>query len=1085
MKFDLTARRESPGAINGGGIPFARQSKLYVFILFNLISFQLYSQMTVTGFVEDVNGKGIAGVTVKVKNASAGSSTDSIGRFSINVANGNDILIFSSTGYRTREEAIGGRANISMVLERELTNLDEVLVVGYGAQSRATVTTAISKVDNKALQNVPFANPASALQGTVSGVRVQTTSGQPGAAPRVIVRGGTSINNPNGAAPLYIIDGVIRGNMNDIAAEDIESIQVLKDAASTSIYGARGSNGVVIISTKSGRSGSPRITYNYDLTRSALARGYDFASARDFIYFQRLGIAASAEKKPNQLSMLTGLGAAGTGNDLTNNTAYTTQYLTPDNEYKLNEGWESMPDPIDPTKTIIFKSTDFQDVLFQTGWSHNHNLAVSGGSQNATFNASVGYLSNEGIAITTNYKRLSLNLNGDLKLRDNLKVFSRLMYSNRTDNGVNTRSGFVFARSVAAPPTTKYRFEDGSLAPGANYSIGNAVYHLNSRVAENVLDNLTMVVGAHWELLNGLSFDPQVSIFSTVNDSRLFQKAGLIFGPTGYSAARDATAGHTKQFQKQADAVFSYNRTFGDLHNLEAKAGFSYFGLQNTALNAAGRNAATDLIPTLNASAQPVSVSSTENNQVIAGYFSRINYSFDQRYLLSLTARYDGASNLGSSNKWGFFPGVSVGWNLHKENFWQDVSKAVSQFKLRGSYGVNGNISGLGFYQAQGQYSTGNQYAGVAAVQNTGLTNQELKWEQSNTFDIGADIGLLGNRISILFDYYRRETKNLLTTLSLPPSTGFGSVVTNLGTLENKGIELELGAKLLPASASVQWDVSFNVSKVKNKILKLPPNGTLNNRIGGYYVWDSKIGDYAWLGGLQEGGSVGDLFAYKQLSIYATDQEAAQAPQDLIIPGNNKTKKGGDVNWLDADNNGVIDEKDRVFVGNIYPKWTGGFSSTVGFGGFSLYLRMDFITGHTIQNQTRESFIGQYQGENGLSNEVLQSWQKQGDITDVPRYYWADQQAQNNLFRGNSRYFERGDFLAVRELTLSYSLPGKMLQKFKISNVRFNVTGNNLYYFTGYQGLNPEDGGLDSPEGGDFGRYPIPRNIIFGASISF
>ncbi len=1085
MKSKLTAGRDGFAPPRYSAHWLFRGTRLCLFIFLHLLSFKLYAQTVITGSVEDINGKGISGATVKLKNAGTGSSTDSLGRFSISTSNNNDVLVFSSVGFRTREEPISGRTGINIVLEQELTSLDEVLVIGYGAQSRATITTSISKVDNKVLQNVPFSNPASALQGTVSGVRVQTTSGQPGTAPRVIVRGGTSINNPNGAAPLFIIDGVIRTSMNDIASEDIESIQVLKDAASTSIYGARGSNGVVIIATKSGKAGSARITYNYDLTRSELARGYDFTSARDFIYFQRLGIAASAEKKPNQVSMLTGLGAAGTGNNLTNNTAYTTQYLTPENEYKLGEGWESMPDPIDPTKTIIFKNTNFQDVLFQTGVSHNHNLAVSGGSKNATFNASVGYLSNEGIAITTNYKRLSLNLNGDLKVRDNLKVFSRMMYSNRNDNGVNTRSGFIFARSIAAPPTTKYTFEDGSLAPGANYSIGNPVYHLNSRVGKNVVDNLTMLLGADWEITRGLSFEPQVSVLSTVNDNRLFQKAALIFGPTGYSAARDANEGHTKLFQKQADAVFSYSRTFSKSHNIDAKAGFSYFELENTSLNAAGRNAASDLIPTLNASAQPVSVSSTESNQVIAGYFARVNYNFDQRYLLSLTARYDGASNLGDKNKWGFFPGISAGWNLHKENFWKNMPEAVSQFKLRGSYGVNGNISGLGYYQAQGQYSTGSQYAGAAAIQNTVLTNQELKWEQSNTFDIGTDIGLFNNRFTILLDYYRRETKNLLTALTLPPSTGFESVFTNLGTLENKGFELELGARILPAGSAFQWDVSFNASKVKNKILKLPSNGTPNNRIGGYYVWDAKKGDYAWLGGLQEGGSIGDLFAYKQLSIYATDEEAAKGPTDMIVPGSDKTKKGGDVNWLDADNNGVIDERDRVFVGNIYPEWTGGFSNTISYHGLSLYLRMDFITGHTIQNQTRESFIGQYQGENGLSNEVLQSWQKQGDITDVPRYYWADQQAQNNLFRGNSRYFERGDFLAIRELTLSYNLPRSILQKFRISNVRFNITGNNLHYFTSYHGLNPEDGGLDSPEGGDFGRYPIPRNIIFGASISF
>lgn len=1051
-------------------------------LLLTLFSFfRGYAQSVITGTIKDVKEGVLPGVIVKLKGTTTSVATNSSGKYVINVQDVDGTLVFSFIGMKSQEIPISGKKVIDVVLTETQEALNEVVVIGYGSQSRETVTTSVTKLDNKVLENVPYANLTSAMQGTLSGVRVQSTSGQPGDASRVVIRGGTSINNPNGAAPLYIVDGVIKSNINDINSQDIESMQVLKDAAATAIYGARGSNGVVILVTKSGKSGVARINYNYDITISDLGKGYDMVSAKDYIYFQRLGIAARGTNDPTQLAKLSLASSAGTGNDLTNNTAFTPQYLTAANSYKLNEGWESMPDPIDPTKTIIFKDTDFQDVVYQTGISNNHTISGSGGTDKATFSASLGYQSNEGIAISTDYKRLSFNMNGDFKVSDKLKIFGRLMYSNssgRTVTDIGSSVSNVFARSATVPATTKYKFEDGSLAPGLNSSIGNLEYFFGTQDLENSLENLTMVTGAHLDILPGLTFDPQISLYKIASDGRFFQRAYLN-GPLQLVNARNATGSYTKQIQEQGDAVFTYQKAFKDVHHLEAKVGFSAFWKTNSGLSASGRGASTDLIPTLNASAVPVLVGGDETNQLILGYFSRINYDYKEKYLLSLNARYDGASNLGTTHKWGFFPGVSVGWNMHKEDFWSIFPENLFALKLRGSYGVNGNISNLGPYQAQGQYSVGSQYNGIAAVQNVTLANADLRWEQSKTFDLGFDLNILSNRINILFDYYRRRTDNLLTDYTLPQSTGFASVLTNLGSLENKGIELELSARILPTKSDFQWSVSLNASRVKNKILKLPSNGTDNNRIGGVFVWDPSRNDYAWLGGLQEGGSIGDQYAYKQLGIYATDAEAQQGPKDMLVVGTTKTKYGGDVNWLDADKNGIIDERDRVYVGNIYPKWTGGIANTMAYRNFNLYVRMDYTAGHTIYNYTRAMMIGQFVGDNGFVSDVLRSWQTQGQQTDIPRIYWADQQAQNNLFRGNSEYYEAGDFLALREVTLSYSFSSELLKKLKITNIRLNATGNNLHYFTKFKGLNPEDGADDR------GRYPIPRNIIFGANITF
>ncbi|MEO8763870.1 MAG: SusC/RagA family TonB-linked outer membrane protein, partial [Ginsengibacter sp.] len=600
----------------------------------------------------------------------------------------------------------------------------------------------------------------------------------------------------------------------------------------------------------------------------------------------------------------------------------------------------------------------------------------------------------------------------------------------------------------------------------------------------HVIDNLTMAAGAHWDILPGLSFDPQVSMFNIYDNSWQFQPA-YWDGPRTFVTSRAASASDYKWHQTQADAVFTYNKSFASVHNLNVKAGFSYFGRKVSTLSASGRNAATDLISTLNASGVPVAVSSSISDQVVLGYFSRINYDYKQKYLLSMNMRYDGASNLGEKHKWGFFPGISAGWNLHKENFWKIFPKDLLQLKLRGSYGVNGNIGALGDFTGQGEYGVNAIYGGVAAIQNTVLQNNDLQWERSKTVDVGLDVGIFNGRVNLLVDYYRRVTDNLITTLPLPQSTGFGNILTNLGSLENKGFEFELNGRITSNSSPFQWNISINAAKTTSKILKLPPNGAEHNRVGGVNVWNPKTKTYEWMGGLQEGGRIGDMYDRKQIGIYATDEEALGAPTDMYIPLADKTKYGGDVKWQDTDGNGIIDSRDQVYMGNMYPDWTGGFANSFSYKNFSLYARLDFTTGHTIFNWARLFFEANLIGDNNMTQRVVdRSWKKQGDIATMPRYYQNGFYVQHNNFSGSktmasSEYEESGDFLAIREVTLSYSFPTKLLQRIRMNNLQLHVTGNNLHYFTKYLGLNPEDGGKDD------GRYAMPKNIIFGASISF
>lgn len=1037
------------------------------------------SRKEITGYIYDESGEPIIGANVIEKGAETvnGTITDADGRFSLTV-NENAVIQISYIGYLPQDINTMGRNHFDIILKEDTKALDEIIVVGYGAQSRAMITTSITKLDEKVLQNVPYTNAAAALQGTVSGVRVQSTSGQPGASPRIIVRGGTSINDPNGAAPLYIIDGIMRTNMNDISSSDIESLQILKDAAATSIYGARGSNGVVIITTKSGKSGKAKAVYNYNLTMSSPGKLYKMAGVEDYITTLRNSMIA-ADKFPDNTSRLSMAIGYGIGNDLSNNTAFTLQYLTEENKHKLNEGWKSMADPIDPSKTLIYQDNNVQDLIYRTGYSHNHHVEVSGGSENANFLVGLGYLTNEGTVINTDYTRYSFNMNGNVKVLDNLNVSGRVLYSNSKTNNSPLADNVTFYRNAGMPPTTKIRFEDGRLAPGANLSMSNPLYSMYLHERGNKSENITLSLEGDWKIVSGLSFKPQLSLFRINNDNRSFTPA-YWDGPLNYNSTRSASASNYQWTQYQADAVFDYIKTLWNDHNFSLTFGSTFYDRQEDRLSAAGKGASTDLIPTLNASGEPTSVSSSISNHRMIGYFGRINYNYLNKYLLSVNARYDGASNLGKNNKWGFFPGVSLGWHIDEENFYSSSLKEIIRMKLRASYGVNGNISRLSDFTADGNYSVGSRYNSNAAIILSTLANQDLQWERSKTLNLGVDFKFLNDRVNVIVDVYRRVTDNLITDFTLPPSTGFASILTNLGSLENKGIDLEINADVLHFGKDGVWNLGFNASKVKNKILILPENGVENNRIGGFYVWDASRQDYAWLGGLQEGGTMGELYAYKQIGIYATDEAAASAPIDNILTVSDKTKYGGDVNWFDADGNNIIDSRDRVYMGNQFPTWTGGFSSNLSLSGFDFYIRTDYTLGHTIYNYAKNFLDYNWQGDNNITQDVVnRSWKKQGDVADMPRMYWAGDRGQQNTIRGNSIYYEPGDFLSIREVTLAYSFLPEIFRKASISNLRLSVTGNNLFYFTKYKGLNPEDGGQDN------GRYALPRNIIFSANITF
>ena len=1089
---------------------------LWVLTAFLLISLATLAQVrTVSGKVTDEDGEPLAGVSVVVQGG-ASTQTNSDGNFSIQAAP-SDVLEFSFVGYQPQTLAAGTSGSLNLSLGRQEMKMDEVVVVGYGTQSRRNVTTSIAKLDKEVLASAPRSNIGAALQGTVPGLQVVNGTGQPGASPQILLRGGASINNPG--SPLVVVDGVIRA-YNDIPAEDIASIELLKDAASTAIYGARANNGVILITTKQGRSGKAEISYKFISGYNQRRDIYDYFGAKDYIYYTRLGNLNSG-RTLNQVNSSRGYGIPASRAD---SAAFDIRrYDASTNGYLLQQGWDTVSDPYGGT--IIFKDHggEIEDLVFRNTNTQDHYINVTGGNDRGKYFASFNYYTEDGIIVGSDYKRYSGNLNGSYKVRNNVEVSTGVNLSTSSNTGTIGGEINTLYRSMAIWPTFNPWLDSAkTLAnPGVGTSDGNPLYWLSRVQRKNEVNRITANASVKWDLLPGLYLKASGNgyLFEALNQS--FQKStqnynNFYTNPPSYSnTSRPSYANFSRSFQQQYNLVANYNKLIADMHNIGVMVGAEYFGTKGYDMQLFGTNAPTDDIPTVNASTTFVAGNNytSESEYRIASTFGRLTYDYDQRYLLTAVFRRDGVSSLASDNRWGFFPGMSAGWNMHNEAFFQNsgLDRYISTFKPRISYGENGNVAGLGRYEVQGGYGNQGLYNGAATFLNTSMINSNLRWEKSKTIDVGLDLGLFNNKITVIFDYYNRKTSDLLTNLSLPSYTGFGSFRTNLGTLQNKGVEFSVNANVINQPGGLKLDLGANASFVRNKILELPYNGNENNRQGGLQVYDPSQGKVVWVGGLQEGQAMGEIYAFQQVSIFPNEAEIAKVANDRVdliaqISGPGSTYGSGkitpgDVNWLDVDKNDTIDTRDQVYMGNIYPKWTGGFSANLGYKSFNLYTRFEFATGHTIYNDLVARTLGNYQGTFNYFELQKNSWSPGNPNTDVPKVYYADQVAaplgkknytrSNNagmvLNSNNSRFYEKGDYLALRELTLSYDIEKSLLAKTRVlSQSRIYVSVNNLFYITKFTGPSPEppiSGGVNT--GVYAGTYPTPKTFVLGIQVTF
>lgn len=1040
----------------------------------SLSAYQALAQdRSVTGVVKGVDGQPLEGVTVAVKDSDVKTTTDEQGGFRLQASAAASVLVFSTVGFETAETPIPASNQVEITLNPANESLDEVVVVGYGTQSRRTITSAITKIGGEVLRDIPISTVGEGLRGKVAGARVYQSNNTPGADAVFRIRGGSSINKSND--PLVLVDGVERA-FSGINPNDVESIEVLKDAASTAIYGSRASNGVVLITTKQGSAGqAPRITFDASLAHQEAETLIDFMNARDYINTVRPAVALGPTPEYNSASGY----SASSGND--DNSIYSTRYLREGEA--VPAGYASMPDPLDPSKTLIYQDNDYQSLMYRDVLWQNYYLGIDGGNEYLRYAASGGYTDDAGVALGTGYTRYSARAKADVKISDRLNLNTAFDFSSTNSSQFENQMN-VIARGLATPPTQKIYYADGRPTPGYNATSPNPVWWDYTRDVANKDRRLSLIGGLNYRILDQLKATAQVSTYNHVTQYDYFEKAHE------FSGLRTTEAEFGELGRTKLDAYATYDDSFSQ-HSLSAMAGYSYQITDRKEFSASATGASSDKVPTLTAGPNKTGANSNFEKEVLIGYFGRLSYDFRKKYLLSATFRYDGSSLFAPGNQWGFFPGVSGGWVISDEDFLRD-SRVINHLKLRASYGQTGNNS-IGFYDALGRYATDRRYNGSAGIGAANMPNRDLTWETSTQLDAGFDLSIVNNRISISADYFNKVTEDLLFSMELPNTSGFNNVQMNVGKVRFHGYDLELSSRNIQTDA-FSWDSKLTWSFVKNKVLELPDNGRDRNRIGGIALADGTA-----FGGIAEGEPLYRYYGYVVDYILQNEEQAAGARYDERArgwdPADGQSVRGrklpGDYEWKDRDGDGRITAMDQFELGVEVPHTTGGLNNSFSYKNFSLNIFVDWALGHSINhNAYMRYFMNTFANNYTLVDEVKNTWKQEGDNTKYARFTANDPDAGNSNFSRTSDVFNyKADYLCLREVTLQYRMPEKVFSRLGIKDLTFTLSGNNLHYFSAVQGMgiSPEVGASTTYSNANNNRYynyPPIRRFSVGAKIT-
>ena len=1036
-------------------------------------------QIQVSGIIKDASGEPLPGASILEKGTTNGTETDFDGNFSLTVSDENATLVVSYIGYTIQEVALNGKTSLEVTLQEDAAKLDEIVLVGYGSVRKGDVSTSVGVVDADELADQLTTGFDQAITGKAAGVQVLQTSGSPGGNVSIRVRGSASIGASND--PLYVIDGVpLSGSskssggktsqyetdtnpLNSINTNDIESIQILKDAAAAAIYGSRGSNGVILITTKKGKSGKLKINYSSNFGIQSVSKKIDLLDA-----YQASQITLEARNNTYQ-DYLDKNNLTGSSND--------------SNLVREGKGAPSasfIPNEILPylAGTPGLTNTDWQDEIFRSATYTNHTLSLSGGGDKIRYFVSGNYLNQEGVVISSGFKKYSSRINLDVtlgKLHAGINITPTYSITDKVNSDGRYADEGIISLALGMSPIFPVYNSDGSFNFSGNKDTGSATWSNYSQtsqinpVAAAILtqDELTQfnLLGntfLEYEIIEGLKY--KLSLGADINSFRrdYYRPGELERRGTAGSSDPIGFSRTDELINWVAENTLNYSKNW-DKHYINALVGYTAQKNQQKSNELSANAFPNDLVQTLNAGIVTGGESRIEEFSLLS-YLTRVQYTYDSKYLFTGSIRADGSSRFSEKNKWGYFPSASFAWKAINESFLED-SNVISDLRLRASYGVTGNFD-IGNYAAQGLVTASN-YGSLNGVSPLAPSNPDLTWEKTLSTNFGLNLGLFDNKLTLEVDHYISKTQDLLLNIPVSVVSGFNSSLQNIGRVNNTGWEFLLGIK--NDDHELKWNVNFNIAFNKNEVKQLGPEGKPIIEKGGaknYFI--TRIGD-----------AIGSYYTLKTDGIFETQEELDSYPH---FPNT----RVGDIKYVDVNGDGEINESgDRTITGSYNPDYTFGINGGLVYNNFDFGFNIQGSQGNEVFNILNR-YINNVEGNFNNKVEVLNRWispTEPGNGT----VYRANRVATGNNGKSSDWHIEDGSYIRLQNVSLGYNLPESVLENLKIDKLRLSLSAQNILTISDYSGYNPEVSGRRSntAPGEDYGTYPLAKTISFGLNVSF
>ena len=985
-------------------------------------------KISIKGTVKDAAGIPIPGANVLVKGTTIGTITDLDGNYSIVIPENSNTLVFSYIGFKTTEVAINGKSVVNISLKSDAATLDEVVVVGYGTVKKSDLTGSLSSVNTKDISKTQNTNIAQAIQGRAAGVTITKSSGAPGDTPTIRIRGVGTVNN---ADPLYIVDGVPINDISSINMEDAKSVEILKDASATAIYGSRGANGVVLITTKSGKKGVPVISYK---TYTGIQKRID--------NLQVLNVA---------------------------------QWATLYNEANVNDGTAAVPALANPASLVGY---NWKDAVYRAAMMQSHQLSVSGGTDKISYYVSFGYVNQDGIITNTSYDRTNFRINNSYQITPKIKFGHNIQYAKSNSNtlGLGSTNSFTKApfSGYMIEPITPFYNADGSLGLPAYTVAVNPIGLTKYTVIPSSKETFYYNFYVEADVMKGLKFKSNYGLEINNTNVDNFEPAFYI-SPANNSPLSTYNLSRAQNRVMVLSNTLNYNTTIAKKHNINAMLGQevqdSKYNNVVTNINNIPSSVANPTIGSGDASSATVNGNISESK--LLSFFGRLNYNYDERYLLTGSYRFDGSSNFGANNKWAEFPSLALGWNIHKEAFYH--IDFINQLKLRLGWGETGNQNipngatsntlNIGTNYLYGPTET--TALGVAPLQPG---NPNLKWETTVSKNIGIDLGMLHNTITFTAEYFIKNTNNMLMAAPILATSGYANFpYVNAGNIENKGFEFTANYKKIINDFS--FNVGGNISFIKNNVLSLASPGQI--------ISTGASNGFKNISVTQVDHPLASFYGYQMIGIFQNQNEINGYAS---LPGT----KPGDVKYKDITPDGVIDANDQTFIGSPFPKFTYGINLDLTYKQFDFSAFFQGSQGNKIFNATDFYLMGDLASNSNVN--VLNRWTGDGTSNSIPRATFLGAANNDQI---SSRFVQDGSYLRLKNVQIGYTLPKLDLKKMAIENLRIYLAAQNLLTFTHYDGMDPEVG-VDPASnaspldiGIDRGRYPSVRTFSMGLDINF